>query len=166
VELHRLEAVFAHQQQQGAEELNKDSTHQLVSKFSANLGNKNSKMSHMMRMESKRDLSLLEEQKCFLPDSWVHHGWAIASLLCIGYIALTVPYCVAFRHISVAVVVCDALLCAFFTADMYLRLRYFAVMEDGELVSCQEQFSGIYQEDKLKWDLVSALPIALVVLGE
>jgi hypothetical protein len=166
VELHRLEAAFSQQEQEPAEQasLAKDSTHHLVRKFSANL-NKNSKMSMMMRLGSKRGMDLLEERLCILPDSWCAHWWALASVLCIGYIALTVPYFVAFRHANLAVAVCDGLLCAFFAADMYLRLQYFAVEEDGDLVRAQEEFSSIYLDSHLKWDLISVLPVALIALG-
>lgn len=176
VEVHRLEESFSgqcQQQQRDEDQLTKDSTHQLVKKFSSNLGNKNSKMSMMMSVSSSyRGQVFQEEHTCVLPDSWIHHCWSMASIVCIVYLSLSVPFFIAFRSrqltvtAAVAVVVCDALLCVFFSVDMYLRLRYFAVLEEGELVRNQKQFSSIYLEDQLKWDLVSTLPIGLVVLGE
>lgn len=175
VERHRLEDTFTQQlQMQGAwgggvgvgDELVRDSTSQLVEKFHKNL-NKNSKMSQMMRVSSLHRLGLADDDHyVVLPDSVFHHCWAMASIGCIAYIALTVPYFVAFRNMNMAIAVCDALLCVFFGADMFLRLRHFAVLEDGALLRNREHFGSLYWDFSLKWDLVSTLPIALILLGE
>lgn len=169
MELHRLEDAFMLQldnaTEGGVDVLAKDSTHHLVNKFHSNL-NKNSKMSHMMSMNPNLSKLYADEGLVILPDSWFYLWWSLASLLCICYLAFTVPFCVAFSEVSLAVVVCDALMCAFFSTDIWLRLHCFAVVDEGELVRQQEHISAIYQETLLRWDLLSTLPIALVVLGE
>lgn len=166
VELHRLDEVFSLLEQAGETSLVRSSTQHLVSKFSSNL-NKNAKMSMMMKLSSKRGLVQMDERPCILPDSWFSHIWSMLSILLICYIALTVPYFAAFGNsATLAIAVIDVLLFVFFSVDIFLRLRYFAVLEEGEIVRLREHFSAIYMETRLKWDLISTVPFALIIFGE
>ena len=167
VEHHRQEDTFLRMQQTEvgiSGSLTKDSTHQLVQKFSSNL-NKNSKMSQMMRMSSVKGLKICPESYYIPPDSWLQNIWSIASILFIVYISLTVPYLLAFREVVLTIAVMDSILFAFYAVDMFFRVRLFAIELDGEILVDRNDFSSVYFSEKFKWDLCSTFPIALIVLG-
>ena len=159
VELHSQEDMLVQEKGDEGEALEKNSTRKIVEKFKTNMA-KNSKMSLRMRTNSK---TFQDVHVCIKPNSWTSRSWTLASLFFITYISLTVPFYIAFRNGDIAIAICDCILFVFLAVDLYLRLRWFAVLEEGELITDYAHFSVLYRDRYLKVDILSLLPIAPIV---
>lgn len=159
VEEYRLQNDYTTQMRTSYVNLYKNSCSNMVNTLNGNF--KNSKMVKMM---SVKQLSNVTEF-AILPGSLIARLWVIFCLMLIVYQALTVPYYIALSDDIFPIALMDALVSGFFIIDIYLNLRYFAVEDNGTLISTRNEFSSRYIDNFLKRDIVCTLPIALFLYG-
>lgn len=159
-ETHNLLSSFATQLYSLHRKTVKSSTEAVVLKLKENL--KNSKMTKMVYFDASPTNS---HPLVILPNSYFAKMWMFLSVVLIAYIALTVPYYIAFNQINYSIAILDSIVFTFFTIEIYLKLRYFAAESNGVLVTIPSQFSSLYMRSGLRWDLITILPVALLVYG-
>ena len=112
----------------------------------------------------------------FLPNSSFHATWDLMSLFFAVYYAVSIPYRIAFVQEqedltdqdlcrSFGWLGIDFAIDAFFVADLYLRARCFATIEQGTLVADHEAITSAYLSNGMALDAVSCLPLELLVIS-
>jgi hypothetical protein len=127
-----------------------------------------SKMTACMEAE---DVHFDFEQVVFLPQSNFHRGWSLWLLLATIYIVFAISYRLAFvaadfgnTDTSVWLPI-DVLVDVTFAVDIVLRLRVFAVVDQGVLVNKRKDFAKLYRNAWLMWDMISVVPIDYFLLS-
>ena len=162
VERHGLEKEYLLQVKAEEEDLVKNSTDQLVARFKALRSN--AKVSAMMFNSSMPTIQSADEVPILL-DSWLYHSWVAVSIALTLYIAISVPYFIVFPEAELGTVICDSIMFVFFALDILLRMRYFAMSYQGELITTRQDVFNVYMRKYFTWDMLSTLPIGLLVYG-
>jgi CRP-like cAMP-binding protein len=101
-----------------------------------------------------------------LPDSRFRVVWDCVSLAALLYLMISIPMQISFasvtQSIDRAIFGMDLIVDIFFVIDIGCRLRKFAVVEDGYLITTPKNFGLIYRRDELHLDLISACPLSMV----
>lgn len=120
---------------------------------------------------SESDASKLNKLwELFHPNSSFRVFWNLINLVSTIYLAVTVPLRLSFFTdptdnpiwiwIGLEFVIVDL----FFLADLYMRSRYFIVMEEGRLVTDSSEIFSVYVRSWLPFDAISSLPIDAIAL--
>ncbi|KAL9183699.1 hypothetical protein ACHAXT_004555 [Thalassiosira profunda] len=120
--------------------------------------------SKMVRFFDASDDGVKVAKGVILPDSRFRVAWDVACFLGLLYLILSIPVTISFAadSLDVGTFVVDAMVDAFFVADVYCRLRKFAVLKDGLLVSSPKEFGPMYQESEFQLDLLSVCPASFL----
>ena len=101
-----------------------------------------------------------------LPDSRFRVMWDCVSLVALLYLIISIPMQISFASVSQsigrAMFGMDLIADIFFVIDIGCRLRKFAIVEDGYLISTPKNFGLIYRRDEFRLDLISACPLSVV----
>ncbi|GMH59726.1 hypothetical protein TrST_g1578 [Triparma strigata] len=126
---------------------------------------KNLKGDKMRRMMENKDENLLPKH-IILPDSKIRRAWDVVACLLTTVTVVAVPYRICFSSVDFnpAWLAIDLLTDIYFLADVYLRLRHFAEMKDGFVVTKETEFRIMYLHNNFKMDLFSALPLSHFVM--
>lgn len=110
---------------------------------------------------------LQKEAFCILPDSRIAYTWSALALLLLLLQAVFVPYFIAFpdNNHYLSQVLLDAVCVAFYALDIYANLCLFAIVVDGNIVTDHAVFRSIYVKYTLCYDVLSTLPLSLIVFG-
>jgi hypothetical protein len=141
------------------EYLQSSSTKAAIEKIQHNLhGNKLTKM-------LQQTLPVSKEFWVITPDHPMAQAWNSICFLISCYYSLTIPLLICF-HMSSALmmfVTLDIICVIISVIDMYVRLRFMALIQDGRLISDPLEFSHHYWTKSFSYDFISSLPLALVV---
>ena len=122
--------------------------------------------SKMVRFLDADDGVVKVSKGVILPDSKTRVVWDTIAFFGLLYLIMSIPLEVSFGSrsdvINVGSFVVDLVVDLFFVADIYCRLRKFAIVKDGLLVSFPKDFGTIYREDEFNLDVVSAFPASLI----
>ena len=98
------------------------------------------------------------------PASRFKRLWVVACLGLSLYSLVSAPFGVGFgRRYSRTTCAMDAILFVFFAVDMGLNLAVFAVKRQGKVILERKVFRDLYLRTEFVYDLVSLLPLSLVV---
>ena len=100
-----------------------------------------------------------------LPDSNVRIAWDIALFVGLLYLIMSIPLQISFATIGKVGFSLDVFVDLFFMADVYCRLRKFAVVKNGYLLTRPYDFGKLYRETTYRRDLVSVLPISILAFA-
>jgi CRP-like cAMP-binding protein len=157
---YKLEDVYKTQLELNTNKLRKMSTDFMVSALKGNL--KNAKMAKLLSTVQHVD----EAPNFFLlPNAPFCQFWTLISVCIIFFWAFTIPYYVAFENIGELIIFADVFSSVFFCIDIYFNMAYFAIEQDGDLITIASEFRKIYMEKSLALDLLSCIPVPLFVLG-
>ena len=97
-----------------------------------------------------------------LPDSLTREIWDGVALLLTVVFTFTIPYQISFPDNGVIVsrFIIDVFMDLFFILDIYVRIRRFAIMKDGYLLTDPKEFRKIYFSSDFRSDLLSVLPLS------
>ena len=109
-----------------------------------------------------------------LPDNKIRVAWDISAFIGLVYIIISVPTRISFpsktmgisstkKFVNVGTFVADLFVDAFFIVDIYCRVRKFAVVKNGFLITTPKEFGKIYRNEESTLDLVSSIPLSLLV---
>jgi len=101
-----------------------------------------------------------------LPDSKFRAAWDYSAFFGLLYLIVSIPIEISFanKSIHVGIFLVDFMVDIFFVADIYCRLRKFAIVKDGFLLSLPKTFGKIYRRGEFSLDLLSAFPASFVAL--
>ncbi|KAL7553159.1 hypothetical protein ACHAWF_016401 [Thalassiosira exigua] len=121
--------------------------------------------SKMVRFLDANEGIIKVSKGIILPDSQFRVAWDVLAFLSLVYLILSIPMTMSFARKSVnpATFLVDLMVDAFFIGDIYCRLRKFAIVKDGFLVSTPKTFAEVYRKDEFGLDLISALPLSFFV---
>ena len=100
-----------------------------------------------------------------LPDSNFRVAWDIALFFGLLYLITAVPLQISFSSIGRVNFLVDVLVDVFFLTDVYCRLRKFAVVKNGILVSRPKDFRELYRQTKFHLDLICAIPASILAFS-
>lgn len=100
-----------------------------------------------------------------LPDSNFRVVWDILLFLGLLYLITSIPLQISFARIGMVNFIIDLFVDAFFLMDVYCRLRKFAVVKNGYLVSHPDKFGKLYRETDFYRHLVFALPASILAFA-
>ena len=125
--------------------------------------------SKMVRFLDANDDIVKVSKGVILPDSKVRAAWDISAFFALLYLITSIPMEISFasksQSIGPAVFTVDMILDAFFLADILCRLRKFAIVKDGFLISAPKEFRQIYRRDEFRLDVVSSFPASVVAFA-
>jgi len=136
-----------------------------LASISKNLTKK--KVTMFMQVE---DVNLDADKWIFFPQSNFHRGWCLWLMLVTFYSLFAILFRIAFvskvfsntDNITLWLPI-DVLVDVSFLADIILRLRFFAVIDQGVLKKQPKEFAQIYMKTFLVWDLISVVPVDYVL---
>jgi len=120
------------------------------------------KMAQMLMLDDNENEG---KPRVFLPDSSFRRYWDIFCMIAMLMNFFFVPIRIGFFEQSTpgigeaAWFIFNFLLDFIFFADIFLNLRYFAVVFEGLLISDRAEFAELYLHGRLKWDVLACLPI-------
>ena len=155
-------------QEQKIEAKDRIDTGSKIEKMKANLKG-GGKMAMMLMLDDN-----VQEKKdlVYMPDSEFRRTWDLFLLVCCTGNFIAVPLRVAFygkgtgsdvEEVIWAVV--GLLLDVVFWVDIFFNTRFFAMVEEGLLITQREEFRRKYLKGRFKWDVLASLPADLVVWG-
>jgi len=100
-----------------------------------------------------------------LPDSNFRVVWDITLFLGLLYLITSIPLQISFAGIGMVNLIIDLFVDAFFLMDVYCRLRKFAVVKNGYLVSRPNDFGKLYRETDFHLDLVCVFPASILAFA-
>ena len=124
------------------------------------------KMAQMLMLDTN-DAS--DKPLVFLPDSLFRRYWDILCMIIMLMNFFSVPVRIAFYEQDTpsmgepAWLALNVVLDMIFFMDIVLNLRYFAVVYEGLLISDRAEFSELYKQGRLKWDVIACLPVDSVL---
>lgn len=157
---YKLESVYQSEMKKRSAELNKSSTHFIVNALKGNM--KHAKMAKLLNVTQTVEMS---RNFFLLPSSPFCQFWTLLSVATILFWALSVPYKLAFQNVDASMVFADVFSTLYFCADVYFNMVYFAIERNGDLITSSSEFRKLYIENELALDLLSSLPIPLMVFG-
>lgn len=94
------------------------------------------------------------------PDSKFRVAWNVSAFFGLLYLIVSIPWQVSFANKSVHIssFLVDMMVDTFFMTDVFCRLRKFAIVKDGFVISFPKSFGRIYRNDEFGLDMVSAFP--------
>jgi CRP-like cAMP-binding protein len=96
-----------------------------------------------------------------LPDSNFRVVWDIFLFIGLLYLIISIPIQISFST-GIGNFVIDLIVDAFFVMDMYNRLRKFAVVQNGYLVTRPSDFGKLYRQADFRLHLVCAFPASFL----
>ena len=99
-----------------------------------------------------------------LPGAISRDIWdTVAFLLTVAY-TFIIPYQISFvqQSISISRFCVDCAIDAFFVLDVYARIKKFAVMKDGNLLTDPKEFRQLYIHGDFLGDLISMIPSSAI----
>lgn len=120
--------------------------------------------SKMVRFLDADDCLVKVSKGVILPDSQFRVAWDVSAFLGLLYFIFSIPMTISFGRESVYVgtLLIDVMVDLFFLADIYCRLRKFAIVKDGYLVSSPKSFGQLYRRDEFDLDMLSASPASFL----
>mmetsp|Transcript_26507 Transcript_26507/g.43460 ORF Transcript_26507/g.43460 Transcript_26507/m.43460 type:complete len:724 (-) Transcript_26507:102-2273(-) len=120
--------------------------------------------SKMVRFMDADDGVVKVSKGVVLPDSKFRVAWDVSAFFGLLYLIMSIPMAISFARTSVHLgsILVDLMVDIFFIADIYYRLRKFAIVKDGLLISFPKNFGRIYRRDEFGLDIVSAFPASFV----
>ena len=122
--------------------------------------------SKMVRFLDADDGVVKVSKGVILPDSKIRVAWDSFAFFGVLYLIISIPVEISFasteNRINFSSFLVDLVVDLFFLADIYCRLRKFAIVKDGLLVSHPKHFGKIYRRDEFNLDSVSAFPASLI----
>jgi CRP-like cAMP-binding protein len=122
--------------------------------------------SKMVRFLDTKDDVVKISKGVILPDSKIRVVWDISAFFALLYLITSIPMELSFASESQSIgrdlFLVDLILDAFFLADIWCRLRKFAIVKDGFLISAPNEFWQIYRRDEFSLDMLSAFPASFV----
>jgi CRP-like cAMP-binding protein len=100
-----------------------------------------------------------------LPDSNFRVAWDIALLVGLLYLIMSIPVQISFASIGIVNFIVDLVVDAFFLMDVYCRLRKFAVVKNGFLVTRPKDFGKLYRTTGLYLHLVCVFPASILAFA-
>ena len=152
-------AYFGHMKSAEFTALLTTSTKSLVGALQSNM--KNPKLIKLMN--TNRTVS--GKEFCLLPMSPLSQIWSCIILSIIVYIAITVPYYIAFGGENNFILSGDIATNVLLIIDIYLNLSIFAVEIDGEIITSVAEFKKLYLKGDCMFHVLCAAAIPLVSFG-
>ena len=135
----------------------------MVNKMKNNLNS--SKMAKMM--DTGQDDGV--PKHIILPNSKLRRSWDSLACMFTTVLLIIIPYRICFAAKSfegtTLWLVIDILLDLFFAADIYLRMKHFAEMKDGFVVTKETEFKIMYMHGSFQLDTISLLPLSYICLA-
>eukprot|EP00986_Skeletonema_menzelii_P012282 scaffold6715_cov139-Skeletonema_menzelii.AAC.3 len=101
-----------------------------------------------------------------LPDSNFRVVWDISLFIGMLYLIMSIPLQISFAGIGIASFVVDLLVDIFFMMDVYFRLRKFAVVRNGYIVSRPNEFGKLYRDGvSFHLDLLRVFPASILAFA-
>jgi len=101
-----------------------------------------------------------------LPDSKMRVAWDTIAFFALIYLLMSIPLEISFAstedRVNLGSFIVDLIVDCFFMADIYCRLRKFAIVKDGILVSFPKDFGQIYRNDEFSLDSMTAFSASLI----
>lgn len=119
--------------------------------------------SKMVRFLDANDGVVKVPKGVILPDSKIRVAWDLVSLMALLYLIISIPFKISFAStVGVANLVVDVAVDLFFILDVYARMRKFAVVKDGFMITSPKDFGMLYSNDEFALDALSVFPISTV----
>ena len=120
--------------------------------------------SKMVRFLDANEGQIKVPKGVILPDSKIRVAWDLCAIFGVLYLIISIPIKISFIRASVGIAsfLVDVLVDAFFMVDVYSRLRKFAVVKDGFMITSRKDFRKIYLQEEFELDFVSVLPLSTV----
>lgn len=124
---------------------------------------KNLKSSKMEKMLVNNEESSVP-RGIVLPGSLTRELWDAMALFLTLVFTFTIPYQISYSSVGISLPRFFADLCMdiFFISDFYARMRKFAVIKEGNLVTDPKEFQKVYIANEFQGDLLSVIPLSFV----
>ena len=99
-----------------------------------------------------------------LPDSQFRVVWDVCAFIGLLYLIMAIPMEISFstKSVNIGIFFVDSMVDFFFWSDVYCRLRKFAIVKDGFVISTPKNFGNIYRRDEFTLDMISLFPASLL----
>lgn len=175
---HKLQEQYAHEHSRNKVHLLNHSSTAIVYRLQSNM--RNSKMIKMMTNAAPS--ASTRPSWIVLPGSAIAIAWTVLSLVCVVYVALSVPYQIAllqpitssalsaygneaYSSQRLNLLFLDCFWIVFAAVDVFLRCCCFAIKENGILIDKQDAFLELYMNQWIIYDVIAAFPTAIVVMA-
>jgi voltage-gated potassium channel len=121
--------------------------------------------SKMVRFFDANDGVVKVPKGVILPDATLRVGWDIALFFGLLYLIMSIPLQISFANVGIGNFIIDLLVDMFFMADVYCRLKKFAVVKNGILLSHPKDFGKHYRKTDFHIDLVFVFPASILAFA-